>query len=643
MRAASPEVIREWFLEGGAIRAVRLARPGIGARRQSLEELEKLLELPASLLFAAYSLLEAEPDVADEALDSIPFYSLCRGFFLPLMGLAPERVGKLFGLTATPPLTSEQRSRLVGDFLARKLGLSLQEKVALVMGDPFMGKPPGVREDTLTRLLARLAFRTVSQIRHSIVGAGDLASLFAMRTTRDRSDLTAAELLTVLRFLKGSEPFHRMRALEDLFLRCGRLEAYVLSALILNKVHLSLSGRSELVYEHLAAQFQVSKEVLATVAALTDPFELARILEHEGVPGLKKVALKPLSPILPALAGATVPAEVKFPAWFECKYDGIRLMLHKATDERGQLEVAGYTRRRHDWSELIPGLAPLARVLPCHSAILDGELHGSTLDRSGMLRPCTVYEVHTFLRGEPGAARVNLRYTAFDLLYLDGVDLTDRPFSERRARLERLLAVASQVPLPLPLELSRGKRVASREEMNRLYEQFRAQGYEGGMLKIESSAYPLATRTPNWMKRKPEETLDLVLTGAFWSDPSTAGKRMFDAYLISCRGPEGLHLVGTVGGVDESTTLKIAGAILQHNLLTGRPIEHRGHQRTAAGLELAPYLVVTVALEGVVRDVGGVLSLRSPRIKQVRAGEMSVGEIATLEEIERRHMREGLG
>ncbi|MEW6283223.1 MAG: hypothetical protein AB1758_31730, partial [Candidatus Eremiobacterota bacterium] len=137
--------------------------------------------------------------------------------------------------------------------------------------------------------------------------------------------------------------------------------------------------------------------------------------------------------------------------------------------------------------------------------------------------------------------------------------------------------------------------------------------------------------------------LELVITGAFWSDPSTAGKRMFDSYLVSCRAPEGFREVGTVAGVDESTTLKLAQAILQNGLLTGRPIEHRGHQRTAAGLELAPYLVVTLVYEAVVRDSGGVLSLRSPRIKVVRAGEVGVHEVATLEMLERLAMRGGLG
>ncbi|MEW6281050.1 MAG: hypothetical protein AB1758_20720, partial [Candidatus Eremiobacterota bacterium] len=475
LREPTLEDVQAWFLEGGAIHAVRQIRIGIGARREDPEVLLTLLGLPPSLFFAAWHTLHQDPDTPNDAFDSIPFYSLCRGFFLPLMALPPDRVGRLFGLQPEAPMTTEQRQRLVGEFLQKDMGLSLTDKVSLVLGEPFLGKPPSVREDTLTRLLARLAFRTVSQIRHSIVGAGDLASLFAMRTTQHRSDppLTTGEVLALLRCLRLGKPSQRMEALGDLFLRCGRLEAYVVAALILNKVHLSLTSRNELVLDHLAKQSGAPREVLATVAALTDFFELARILEHEGPEGLKRVALKPLSPLLPALAGSTIPSDLTYPVFFECKYDGIRLMLHKDLDQ-----LAAYTRRRHDWVELIPGIAPLARSLPCHSVILDGELHGTVLDLSGMPRPCTVYEVHTFLRGEPGVA-VNLRYTVFDILYLDGQDLTSRPFSERRAILERLLAMPSQWPLPLPVEVSRGKRVANREEMNRLYEQFRAQGYEG--------------------------------------------------------------------------------------------------------------------------------------------------------------------
>ena len=48
--------------------------------------------------------------------------------------------------------------------------------------------------------------------------------------------------------------------------------------------------------------------------------------------------------VRPALAGGTTDEIDRFPVWVERKYDGIRLMLHKATDARGSVLAAAYTR-----------------------------------------------------------------------------------------------------------------------------------------------------------------------------------------------------------------------------------------------------------------------------------------------------------
>jgi DNA ligase-1 len=332
----------------------------------------------------------------------------------------------------------------------------------------------------------------------------------------------------------------------------------------------------------------------------------------------------------------------RFPTWVECKYDGIRMILHKTTDSTGRLLVAAFTRKRHDWSELLPGLRPLLQAVPAGSVILDGELHGYMLAASGVPRPATVYEVHQMLRGElPAGGVVQLRFVAFDLLYLDGHDWTKVPFMQRRLKLEQLLTWPSSQTLPLPIQLSQGGRVENKEQLQRFYEQFRRQGHEGLMVKEELSPYPLAQRSPHWLKKKPEETLDLVLTAAYWGQSTSPGQRMFDTYSIACRSQRegtphwGWVEVGKVAGVDAATTQHIAQEIWRCQLLTGETVESRGHDRVQSGVRLAPQLVVSVRYEGILRDVQtGEISLRSPRIVALRSGEMPVQETATQREME---------
>ncbi len=636
--APERQQVRSWLLEHGPVEGLRRVRESFPTRASEND----LLQLSPALYLAARKALEEDPQAPAEALDSLPFYSLCRGLLLPLMNMPADRERRLFGCTSEV-LNPEQRKELVSQFLRKPLGLKLPEKIGVILGDPFQGHAPGVREDSLTNVLSSLSFTPIKKVRQAIPQAGDLAGLFAMSRQTEKSDPPLATRVVLLA-LEGLHDFtlkERRELLRELYQQCGRLEAYCLTGLILNKLHLALSARQDYLHEILARQFNAPLDSVELVATLRDPFELCRILENEGPAGLDKVTIAPLSPLRPALAGATIDKDLKLPTWLECKYDGVRLMIHKDTDPQGRPLVAAYTRKRNDWVELIPGIRPLAQALPCQSVILDGELHGTVLSESGVPRPCTVYEVHEFLRGGPP---VNLRYVGFDLLYLNGQDLTKLPFRERRRQLEALLAWPSQTPLPLPLAISQGSHVDTKEAMNRLYEQYRRQGHEGAMVKVEDAPYPVAERTNHWQKRKPEETLEMVITAAFWSDPTQAGQRMFDSYLLSCRDPQtgGLKEVATVGQLDGQTTMRLVQAIMGNNLLTGRPVEHKGSQRTASGVQLAPYLIVSVKYEAVVRDEDGEISLRSPRIAALRPGEMPLSEIASLDDLRRILLKQGL-
>lgn len=644
VKEPSQDDVANWMLQDGPVDGVRQARIGIGKRGVSETALNHLLGLGVGTSFAIQAVLSDDPEAPADSLTSLPFFSLCKGFFLPLMGIAPDRLPGLFGLHPPQPLSPEKKVLLVEDFLEREIGLSLAEKVGLIFGDPFRGHAASVRHDTLCHLLSQMVFLPISTIRTQLIKAGDLPSLFALSTETKKAErpLPSAVVVKALKNLRLAKRRKRHQVLLDLFQNCGRLERYVLAGLILGKVHLNFPGRQDTVLKALSKKYGARLESLASAAALLDIFGLCDLLEEKGVEGLKEVTLKPLSPIRPALAGTTIPSDLKYPAWFECKYDGLRLMVHKTTDSQGRVLAGAFTRKRNDWLELIKGVQNLVQILPCRSTILDGELHGTILDQWGVPRPATVYEVHSFLRGE-SPIPVNLKYVAFDIVYLNGHDLTELPFKDRRKNLETLISPLIGMPLPLPIVLSQGSRVESKEQLNRLYEQYRHQGHEGGMVKIESSPYPIAQRTLNWMKRKPEETLDLVLTAAFWSDPTSAGKRPFDSFTISCRSPEGFKEVGTVAGVDSNTSIQVVQTIMSQNLLTGRTVEHRGHRNTSAGVELAPGLVVSVKFEGIVRPDPDRVALRSPRIVRLRVGEIGPQESNSLEDLHQMQLKLGLG
>ncbi len=109
-------------------------------------------------------------------------------------------------------------------------------------------------------------------------------------------------------------------------------------------------------------------------------------------------------------------------AWLhEAKFDGYRCLV-----AIGKGGVRLYTRNGKDWSDRFGSICEPVDALPCGAALIDGEVIAGPGGGD-------FSTLQTALK-EGG----DLSLYAFDLLHLDGEDLTDRPLTDRRAALETL-------------------------------------------------------------------------------------------------------------------------------------------------------------------------------------------------------------
>lgn len=643
MKIVQTDDVRAWYALASDLGELTRS---IGQKHPGDEYLERAMGLPLHLRFAVEELADerAGAPLPAHALDAIPFYSLCRGLFLPLSSMAPERAAQLFGLRIDPPPDTAGREALLIRFIEKDVGLSVAQKIGAILGDPFEGRPSSFRRDSLVRLLVSSQLVSYREVIDRLNVAGDIAVLFAQsrKERKGSPPLTAAEVLTALRFLPGQGRNFKFDLLRSLLERTGRLEAYFLAKLMLRKAGFGFDYQGEVLSRAVARHFHAPEEAVSHAMALTDAFHVARVLERDGAAGLRAIQLQPLVAVRPALASGTTDEIARFPVWVERKYDGIRFMLHKATDARGSVLAAAYTRARHDWLELVRGLDVTVRSLPVRSVILDGELHGTVVDLEGM-RPATVYEVYAYLQGDRRVP-VTLKFAAFDIIYLNGQDLTPLPLAERRRRLAAVLAPVSGFPLPVPLSMSEGQLAEDKDDVSRLFYHFRAQGHEGVITKDLAGSYRLAERDPTWLKRKPEITLDLVLLGAVFAVTSKENVGTFGSYVIGARTPAGgFEDVGDVAGVDKIRDLELQAEILGDGLATGRRIERPSASGVRSGMELRPHIVVTVKFEGIARDTTtGRLGLRSPKLAAIRA-DKPASEADTTQAIEEIYLRQRVG
>jgi bifunctional non-homologous end joining protein LigD len=113
----------------------------------------------------------------------------------------------------------------------------------------------------------------------------------------------------------------------------------------------------------------------------------------------------------------------------EIKFDGYRLLAVVA-DRHAEL----FTRAANDWSERFKPLCAAFTKLDVSNAVIDGEVVHLADDGA--------FSFHGLQNALSTEKLDRVRYYAFDLLHLNGVDLRARPLTERKALLQEIMAKA---------------------------------------------------------------------------------------------------------------------------------------------------------------------------------------------------------
>jgi bifunctional non-homologous end joining protein LigD len=228
-----------------------------------------------------------------------------------------------------------------------------------------------------------------------------------------------------------------------------------------------------------------------------------------------------------ATRGTTVPSG---PGWaHEVKWDGMRVLVHV---RGGQVRVA--SRNENDVTVSFPELKGLSAggALGGLDVVLDGEVVAFTDGRPVFGALADRIHVGNARRAEQVAQTNPVTLIAFDLLHLDGNDVLDLPWSQRRQVLRDVLADGDRWQVP-----------PAYDDGQVLLDATKAQGLEGVVSKRVGSPYRPGTRSPDWLKFPHRDGGSFVVGG--WR-PETASSRL-GSLLVGEPGPEGLVYRGRVG------------------------------------------------------------------------------------------------
>jgi len=218
---------------------------------------------------------------------------------------------------------------------------------------------------------------------------------------------------------------------------------------------------------------------------------------------------------------------------YEVKWDGMRALCFVDGDH---LRVQSYNER--DVTVSWPDLAGLPDALPAATALLDGELvatDGDGRPSFGLLQQ----RMHLTDPAEVGrrSAEVPVSYVAFDLLHLDGHDLTGLPLTDRRGLLDQVLD-------PGP----RWRCSPLHDDGVSLLDATKERGLEGVVAKRLGSRYEPGKRTRTWLKVKVRLRQEMVVGGWLPGEGNRTGR--LGALLVGYHAEAGdgmLRFAGRVG------------------------------------------------------------------------------------------------
>lgn len=222
--------------------------------------------------------------------------------------------------------------------------------------------------------------------------------------------------------------------------------------------------------------------------------------------------LEPVVPFEPVRRD-TLPSDDEWIA--QIKWDGVRILTYA---ENGMVRL--FNRKQHERSRQYPELLAFSSYTAATSIILDGEVIAlgrdgtpsfhQVMKRDGIRRIDRVPIVRT---------QMPIAYMVFDILYLNGEWLTNRPFSERMALLNETVKTSDTV-----------QKVEQHDDASTLHAVTKAYGMEGIVLKRPDSPYLIGEKRDFWVKVKHYRDVICVVGGFTTNDSGRVNALLLGLY-----------------------------------------------------------------------------------------------------------------
>ena len=473
----------------------------------------------------------------------------------------------------------------------------------------FVGLEIGVAEKLATKALARACGRKESEIEEDIKRTGDIGETAQILVANKKQTTLLSHLQQPLDVEKVYGTLDKMAKasgsgavdsktvlLAGLLADATPREAKYVMRTVTGNLRLGIADMT--VLDALAIAYGGGKEARELVERAynisSDLGRVAKVVAEKGLSGIKKFQVLVGEPIRPMLAERlSSPEEILEKLGGKCiaeyKYDGERIQAHKKGNE-----VVLFSRRLENISSQYPdAIESIKNYVKAEDAILEAECVAMDTD-TGEMRP---FQELMHRRRKYGIQKAMKEYPVslfmFEALYVDGKDLTLKPYPIRRQALENSIKESNTVKTAQYLITNNAK------ELEKFFLEAIEQGCEGLVCKsiAEDSVYQAGARGWLWIKYKRDyksemtDTVDLVVVGAFHGRGKRAGT--YGALLLAAynSGKDVFETVTKCGtGFTDEDLAKLPKMLQKHR------INHK-HPRVQSIIEADVWFEPVIVLE----------------------------------------------
>jgi DNA ligase-1 len=359
----------------------------------------------------------------------------------------------------------------------------------------YVGLELGVAEKLAARAIRQVSGAGEKELNELFSRHGDLGTVAELllrtkeQTTLFVQELTVEEVYSSLeKIAKASGPGAvdvKTAVLSKLLAMATPVEAKHIIRIVTGKMRLGVADMT--ILDALAKAFGGDREVYERAYNLSSDIGLvAKTAAVEGVEGVSKFRVRVGIPVRCMLAerlssAVEILEKMDGVGFTEYKYDGERMQIHKAGEK-----VWIFSRRQENITQQYPDVVEAVEkyvkaaeaILECEAVPLDPDT-GETLPFQELMHRKRKKEI------ERAAEEYPVALYFFDILYVDGEDMTTKPFLERRKMLEKVIVEDERV------KLSTGLLTHSPEEVEKIFAEAVEAGCEGVIVKSvgEDSVY----------------------------------------------------------------------------------------------------------------------------------------------------------